>query len=166
MPAITHLMLRNSSVCSFISEHLGIRIESHRKDETQIELITCQNKAVTLHADDEVIKLFYQEHHRHSFHSLNWGSSKGLDHFTDVCILRGTTHWTLLAARRLNELPPVTRNKRYVACSRARGHIWFFTGKTSPPLQTVSVVNEKISAAAAAGWPRADLWKTARRAGG
>lgn len=38
------------SVCSFISEHLGIRIESHRKDETQIELITCQNEATTLHA--------------------------------------------------------------------------------------------------------------------
>lgn len=48
------------SVCSFISERLGIRIESHRKDETQIELITCQNEATTLHADDEVIKLFYQ----------------------------------------------------------------------------------------------------------
>jgi len=48
------------SVCSFISEHLGIRIESHRKDETQVELITCQHEATTLHADDEVIKHFYQ----------------------------------------------------------------------------------------------------------
>lgn len=27
-------------------------------DEKQIELITCQNEAATLHADDEVIKLF------------------------------------------------------------------------------------------------------------
>ncbi|GME63590.1 MULTISPECIES: hypothetical protein [unclassified Pantoea] len=53
------------SVCSFISEYTGIRIESHRMDETQIELITCQNEAATLHADDEVIKLFYQEHHRY-----------------------------------------------------------------------------------------------------
>lgn len=33
------------SVCRFISEHLGIRIESHRKDETQVELITCQHEA-------------------------------------------------------------------------------------------------------------------------
>lgn len=113
------------SVCSFISEHLGISIESHRKDETQIELITCQNEAATLHADDEVIKLFYQERHRYGCHYLNWGASKGLDHFTDVCIVLSATHWELLATRRLNELPPVTRNKLYVACSRARGRIWF-----------------------------------------
>lgn len=113
------------SVCRFISEHLGIRIESHRKDVTQIELITCQNEAATLHADDEVIKLFYQEHQRYCCNSLNWGASKGLDYFTDVCIVLGAKHWALLAARRLNELPPATRNKLYVACSRARGRIWF-----------------------------------------
>lgn len=113
------------SVCSFISEHHGIRIESHRKDETQIKLITCQNEAATLHADDEVIKLFYQEHHRYGCQSLNWGASKGLDHFTDVYIVLGAKYWTLLTARRLNELSPATRNKLCVACSRARERIWF-----------------------------------------
>ena len=56
-------------------------------------------------------------------------ASKGLDHFTDVCIVLGATHWALLAARRLNELPPATRNKLYVACSRARGRIWFLSKK-------------------------------------
>ncbi|MEN4700019.1 DNA helicase UvrD [Pantoea agglomerans] len=113
------------SVCSSISEYPSIRIESHRKDETLIELITCQNAAAGLHADDEVIKLFYQEHHRYGCHSLNWGASSGLDHFTDVCIVLGAKHWTLLTARRLNELPPAIRNKLCVACSRARGRIWF-----------------------------------------
>lgn len=94
-------------------------------DETQIELITCHNEAATLHADDEVIKLFYQEHHRYCWHSLNRGASKEPGQFTDVCIVPGATHRALLAVRRRNELPPATRNRLCVACSRARGHIWF-----------------------------------------
>ena len=53
-------------------------------DETQTELITCQNEAATFHADDEVIKLFYQEHHRYGWHSLNRGASKQPGQFTDV----------------------------------------------------------------------------------
>lgn len=113
------------SVCCFISERLGIRIDAHREDETQIELITCQSEAGRLHADEGIIKLFYQEHYRYGCHSLNWGASKGLDHFTDVCIVMSATHWALLTDRRLGELPPSTRNKLYVACSRARGRIWF-----------------------------------------
>ncbi|MGC0955313.1 hypothetical protein WKH24_20910 [Pantoea agglomerans] len=92
---------RNSpSVCSFISEHPGIRIESHCMDETQIKLIICQNEAATFHADDEVIKLFYQEHHRYGCHSLNKGASKEPGQFTDVCIVPGATHRALLAVRR------------------------------------------------------------------
>ncbi|MGC0851553.1 hypothetical protein [Pantoea agglomerans] len=90
----------SSSVCSFISEHPGIRIESRRKDETQIDLITCQNVAATLYADDEVIKLFYQEYHRYGCHSLNKGASKEPGQFTDVCIVLGATHRALLAVRR------------------------------------------------------------------
>lgn len=69
-------------------------------DETQIELITCQNEAATLHADDEVIKLFCQEHHRYGWHSLNRGASKEPGQLTDVCIVLGATHRALLAVRR------------------------------------------------------------------
>lgn len=69
-------------------------------EEKQIELITCQNEAATLHADDEVIKLFYQEHHRYYCHSLNRGASKELGHFTDVCIVPGAVHQALLTVQR------------------------------------------------------------------
>ncbi|WP_419719931.1 hypothetical protein [Pantoea ananatis] len=37
----------------------------------------------------------------------------------------GSTHWPFLTRSRLSDLPPLTQNKRYVASSRARGHIWF-----------------------------------------
>lgn len=110
-------------MCSFISEYPSIRIESRRKDETQIDLITCQNEAATLYADVEVIELFYQEQHRYDWHSLNRGASKEPDHFNDVCIVPGGTHRALLAVRRLNELSPAPRNKLGVACPRPGAHL-------------------------------------------
>lgn len=69
-------------------------------NETQIELITYLNEAATLHADDEVIKLFYQEHQRYGWYSLNRRANKEPGKFTDVCIVPGATHRALLAVRR------------------------------------------------------------------
>ncbi|MCZ6412819.1 DNA helicase UvrD, partial [Cronobacter sakazakii] len=57
--------------------------------------------------------------------SMNWGVSKGLDHFQDVCIVMGPAHWKLLTRQELAALPPSSRNRLYVACSRARGNIYF-----------------------------------------
>ncbi|MBL1615306.1 hypothetical protein ELI64_30260 [Klebsiella pneumoniae] len=56
---------------------------------------------------------------------MNWGASKGLDHFQDVCIVMGSSHWKLLTRQELATLPPSSRNRLYVACSRARGNIYF-----------------------------------------
>ncbi|PMC99071.1 hypothetical protein CJ200_25045 [Citrobacter freundii] len=50
---------------------------------------------------------------------------KGLDHFKDVCIVMGSSHWKLLTRQELAALPPSSRNRLYVACSRARGNIYF-----------------------------------------
>ncbi|HBT8461957.1 TPA: DNA helicase UvrD, partial [Klebsiella pneumoniae] len=82
-------------------------------------------RSATLHADNTVIKLFYREHHRYGCYSMNWGASKGLDHFQDVCIVMGSSHWKLLTRQELATLPPSSRNRLYVACSRARGNIYF-----------------------------------------
>ncbi|MFT2603808.1 hypothetical protein ACMWQW_28445, partial [Escherichia coli] len=56
---------------------------------------------------------------------MNWGGSKGLDHFQDVCIVMGANHWMRLIQQKLAALPPSSRNRLYVACSRARGNIYF-----------------------------------------
>ncbi|HEI1800304.1 TPA: DNA helicase UvrD, partial [Escherichia coli] len=43
----------------------------------------------------------------------------------DVCIVMGANHWMRLIQQKLAALPPSSRNRLYVACSRARGNIYF-----------------------------------------
>lgn len=78
-----------------------------------------------MHADEVKIKLFYQSHTLYGCLSQNWGASKGLDHYQDICIILSPMHWKLLTAGKLETMKPGTRNKLYVACSRARGDIYF-----------------------------------------
>lgn len=113
------------TVCDFISGHLNIGIEAHGQRDTQIEITNEPERAKALHADDRIIKLFFREHHRYGCHSMNWGASKGLDHFQDVCIVLGAQHWQQFLRNELQNLPAASRNKLYVACSRARGNIIF-----------------------------------------
>lgn len=115
----------SATVCAFITEHLEIPIAAHDTRETVIEIVNDPVRSAALHTDDAVIKLFYREHHRYDCFSMNWGASKGLDHFHDVCIVMGAEHWRHLNMQTLNKLPPSSRNKLYVACSRARGNIFF-----------------------------------------
>jgi len=115
----------SQTVCTFISGYLNIGIEAHGPHTTLIEHVSDPARAAALHADGSIIKLFYREHHRYGCFSMNWGASKGLDHFHDVCIVMGAEHWRKLTRRTLQALPPSSRNRLYVACSRARGNIWF-----------------------------------------
>lgn len=87
------------------------------------------NRVAALRDNDGNTKLFYREHNRYGCFSMNWGASKGLDNFNDVCIVLGNTHWPFLIRNRLGDLPPSTRNKLYVTCSRSRGNIWFVPEK-------------------------------------
>lgn len=123
-------------VCDFISGQLNIGIEAHGLHMTRIETVSDRQRAAALHADDGVIKLFYREHHRYGCYSMNWGASKGLDHFRDVCIVLGSTHWRLFSRGELSTLPAPSRNKLYVACSRARGNITFVPENLLSPFRT------------------------------
>lgn len=115
----------SATVCEFITGQLNIRISAHGTHTTQIEIVTDEARSAALHADNTMIKLFYREHHRYGCHSMNWGGSKGLDHFQDVCIVMGANHRMRLIQQKLAALPPSSRNRLYVACSRARGNIYF-----------------------------------------
>lgn len=115
----------SSTVCGFITDQLGIDIGAHNARVTSVETVGDPVRSAELYADDGIIKLFYSEHYRYGCHSMNWGASKGLDHFQDVCIVMGNSHWRLLQREALRELPASSRNRLYVACSRARGSIWF-----------------------------------------
>ncbi|NUU34337.1 AAA family ATPase [Pseudomonas sp. C2B4] len=114
-----------TTVCDFISTHLRIDIAAHNERESELTMVTTQAQADELHANPDIVKLFYQEHHKYGCFSQNWGASKGLDHFNDICVVMGPKIWTQYLGGRLHESVPKTRNKLYVACSRAKGGIFF-----------------------------------------
>ena len=68
---------------------------------------------------------FYQEKHKYKCYSENWGLSKGIDDFNDVYIILNKTTLKAFKSNKLIELAPSTRNKLYVACTRAKGNIYF-----------------------------------------
>tara|TARA_Y100001936_G_C16062767_1_gene665214 strand:- start:63 stop:1094 length:1032 start_codon:yes stop_codon:yes gene_type:complete len=117
------------SICEFVSANLKIGFESHREDESTIRLVEDEQEMLGILSDGSIIKLFYQNHANFNCYSLNWGSSKGLDHFSNVCIVLNGKTFELFMNGKLENLNPQTRNKLYVACSRARGNIYFVEEK-------------------------------------
>jgi DNA helicase-2/ATP-dependent DNA helicase PcrA len=74
---------------------------------------------------EHTVKLFYQSHLRYPCFSDNWGASKGIDDYDSVCVVLNKKSEDLYRQGRLNELPAITRNKLYVACTRARSALYF-----------------------------------------
>jgi DNA helicase-2/ATP-dependent DNA helicase PcrA len=111
------------SICEFIATNIGIQIESHRIDNMLIKIITDNTEALSVHQDNSIVKLFYQEHYKYNCYSKNWGDCKGEDKYGDVCVVLNSKTWDHLQQSKLKELPAQTRNKLYVACSRAKGNL-------------------------------------------
>lgn len=58
-----------------------------------------------------------------------------MDHFHDVCVVLGADAWNRYQNDALHESKPLTRNKLYVACSRARGNLYFVSEKLLNPFK-------------------------------
>ncbi len=112
------------TVCEFISKNLKINIESHRTEKTEIKLITNQEEALTIFNNPSIIKLFYREHYKYNCFSRNWGESKGEDKYYDVCVVINKTTMDHFNKNSLDKLAPTTKNKFYVALSRAKNNLY------------------------------------------
>jgi DNA helicase II / ATP-dependent DNA helicase PcrA len=113
----------SKTVCEFITEKIGIPIEAHDDRESVVRFEDDATAAFALYNDPRTVKLFYQEHHKYACHSENWGASKGVDRYRDVCVVLNpgnVSAWRLGTFRSINVR---TRNKLYVACSRASGNL-------------------------------------------
>lgn len=117
------------TTCAFITNTLGITIASHNTNPTTIKLITTQEQADEILGDDAVTKLFYQNQHRYDCSSQNWGRSKGEDHHQDICVVLSKENMKIYQSGNLHQLSQRTKNKLYVALSRARGNIFFLPSK-------------------------------------
>lgn len=111
------------SVCEFISENLRIGIESHKMEATVVKIIEDKEEALEIYHNNSIVKLFYQENYKYDCFSRNWGDSKGENHYHDICVVLNKT--TFDKINDLSELNPQTKNKLYVACSRANNNLYF-----------------------------------------
>ncbi|MDR5857980.1 DNA helicase UvrD [Halomonas eurihalina] len=122
---LSHSYRCSPTVCAFVSENLGIDIQSHRADETEVTLIECREHANRIFNCCETVKLFYQASNRYDGFTENWGATKGQNCYEDVCVVLNPSTFKLFQESALKKLAPQTKNKLYVACTRANRHLFF-----------------------------------------
>ena len=115
----------SKSVCDFITEKIGISIEAHENRESVVRYEDDPEAAHALYNDPRTGKLFYKEHHKYVCYSQNWGASKGVDRYQDVCVVLNPANVKAWKNGSFRDINTETRNKLYVACSRARGNLTF-----------------------------------------
>lgn len=113
------------TICRFVSENLQINIDSHRTDEVDIEFIDDKNDIERVFLDDSIVKLFYQNSNKYIGNTENWGKVKGVDCYDDICVVLNKTTYEAYQNEELHQLKPSTLNKLYVACTRAKGDLFF-----------------------------------------
>jgi len=126
---LSHSWRCTPDVCQFISEMLGINIESHKGETSEVVQITDDALIEEKFRCDATIKLFFKNHSKYSCFSQNWGKSKGLDHYYDVCIALYPAAIKAYQNGNFSSLPASSRNKLYVACTRANNSIYFVEEK-------------------------------------
>lgn len=114
----------SDTVCKFIREYMGIEIYSHTGHIAEVKLVEQQVEVDGLHACPNTVKLFYKEHGRYDCYSQNWGGSKGQDHYNSVCVVLTEGTYKAFVNGSLKDINSQTKNKLYVACSRARGNLY------------------------------------------
>lgn len=115
----------SKTVCDFITEKIGIAIEAHEERETLVEYEDDPTVVRALYEDPKTVKLFYKEHYKYACYSQNWGASKGEDRYHDVCVVLNPSNVKAWQKGSFKDINAETRNKLYVACSRARGNLTF-----------------------------------------
>ena len=117
----------SQSVCTYIKDNIGIDISSNRTkdDDTKIYVPSETKEKKRILNDDSIVKLHYQNGAKYGFCHKNWGETKGEDHYQNVCVLLNKSTSEKFFSGKLDELPPSTKNKLYVAITRARGDVYF-----------------------------------------
>ena len=115
----------SKSVCDFITEKIGIPIQSDSERITNVKFEDDEVAVQKIYDDSSTVKLFLKEHHKYSCYSENWGASKGVDRYQDVCVVLNPANVKAWKAGSFKHINEETKNKLYVACSRARGNLTF-----------------------------------------
>ena len=127
--SLSHSYRCTPQVCEFIKNHLSIHIESYKKEESEVRLITDRGEIEKIYRCENTVKLFFQKYYEFDCFSQNWGKSKGLDHYIDVCVALYPAAMKAFINNEFDALPASSRNKLYVACTRANRNIYFIEQK-------------------------------------
>jgi superfamily I DNA/RNA helicase len=114
------------SVCKYINDNLDIEISSNRPsaEDTSVEYITDVDRKSSILEDPTIIKLHYKDGAKSGIGHKNWGESKGEDYHNDVCVMLNKNTAKRRSTGELNILPTSTKNKLYVAITRAKGNVY------------------------------------------
>ena len=115
-------------ICEFVRQ-MGIAIESTGEAEGSVFYVEDEAKCEEIINNPSIPKLFLMEGNKYFCAGMNWGASKGLDHFVDVCVVLNKSSFDLYKKGKLCELNPKTKNKLYVACTRAHRHLYIMSYK-------------------------------------
>lgn len=118
----------STEVCSFVNA-IGIGIESTGEASGHVYILNQEEEVEAIIANGKIPKLFLEKSNQFRCASMNWGASKGINSFADVCVVMNKTTQALLEKGRLDELNPKTKNKLYVACTRAHRHLYIVSYK-------------------------------------
>lgn len=125
------------TITNFVRENLGIDIFSHLEEQSSIVFVSDPTLVEQLVADNSIPKLFYSDARKYGCYSINWGDSKGLDDFVDVCIILNPTSLKLYEKGQLKKMAPLSKNKFYVACTRARRNLYLIPQQLIAPYRIV-----------------------------
>ncbi len=114
----------SKTVCDYITANLGISIQSNRTDDTTIQFVDNKAEVDQILKNSEVVKLHFKNSSKFGAGHRNWGDTKGEDHYNDVCVMLNKETMKKYKAGKLSELTPSTRNKFYVAITRAHGNVY------------------------------------------
>ena len=112
-------------VCTFVQDKIGISIESATNTQGGIELLSETDDIEKVMQDHDIIKLFFQNSRKYNCHAMNWGESKGVDAFKDVCVVLNKKTYEAFRQNKLRDMAALTKNKLYVACTRTRNKLYF-----------------------------------------
>lgn len=113
-------------ICNFVCQ-MGITIKSTGEAEGSVFFVEDESNCDEIINNSSIPKLFLKEGNKFFCFGMNWGASKGLDHFVDVCVVLNKSTFDLFKKGKLSDLPPKTKNKLYVACTRAHRHLYIMS---------------------------------------
>ena len=111
-------------VCKYVREQLGINICSNKGEQGGVEFVDSGDKINEIWLNPEIVKLHYQKASIFGSGHRNWGDTKGEDCYQDVCVLLNKTTMQAYKKGNLQNLAASTRNKLYVALTRAKGRVY------------------------------------------